>query len=270
MQVGEGSHRKMENVRRIAIVGAGNVATHLAQALARHYEIVQIVSRHIDNARRLATTINPNCHYTDKLSELEAADAYLISVNDDAIAKVLQEAPSACREALWMHTSGSVGISVFDGFGSRYGVFYPLQTFSKDVALDIKEVPIFTEGATAEIEAEMNVIASAISDHVYHADSEIRRTIHISAVYACNFVNHLFSIADRTLSRHDIPFDVLLPLIKETVRKVTKVSPAEAQTGPAARGDKGIIDKHLAVIDNATDRAIYKLLSESIMQNNKQ
>ena len=268
--MGEGSHSKMESIRRIAVIGAGNVATHLARSLAKHYEIVQIASRHLDNARQLAATINPQCQYTDSISELAQADAYLISVNDDAIAKVLQEVPAEHRKALWMHTSGSVDISVFQGLVSRYGVFYPLQTFSKSVTLDIKEVPIFTEGATSEIEAEMNAIASAISDHVYHADSEIRRTIHISAVYACNFVNHLFSIADRTLSRHDIPFEVLLPLIKETVRKVTKVSPTDAQTGPAARGDKGIIDKHLSVIDNETDRAIYKLLSESIMQNNKQ
>lgn len=143
MPMGEGSHRTME--KRIAVIGSGNVATHLATAVEG---VVQICSPNLANATALAEKVG--CDATNSPSGLADADIYIVAVKDDAIATVLESVPTRCRKALWMHTSGSVGKSVFDDLGyDRYGVFYPLQTFSKSVDLDMSRVPFFIEGSTS-------------------------------------------------------------------------------------------------------------------------
>ena len=190
MPMGEGSHRTME--KRIAVIGSGNVATHLATAVEG---VVQICSPNLANAAALAEKVG--CDATNSPSGLADADIYIVAVKDDAIAAVLESVPTRCRKALWMHTSGSVGKSVFDGLGyDRYGVFYPLQTFSKSVDLDMSRVPFFIEGSDKRTTDEIRQLALSVSTTVYIADSHLRQQMHVAAVFACNFSNYMYTLAD--------------------------------------------------------------------------
>lgn len=235
---------------KIAIIGRGNVAGHLAEALAGKAD---------------AVVVNP--HTLEELPD--DADIILISVNDDAIREVALKCVVTLgnhANTLIAHTSGSVGIEVLNGCSDKTGVFYPLQTFSRNVPLEYHEIPFFIEGSDTEASDRLADLARMISGHVYEADSDKRRRLHIAAVFACNFSNYLVSVADTLLQEQDMDYRVLLPLLKETVRKLEKVSPADAQTGPAARGDRKVITKHLQALSPHPDfRQIYSLLSESII-----
>ena len=168
--------------KRIAVIGSGNVATHLATAVEG---VVQICSPNLANATALAEKVG--CDATNSPSGLADADIYIVAVKDDAIATVLESVPTRCRKALWMHTSGSVGKSVFDGLGyDRYGVFYPLQTFSKSVDLDMSRVPFFIEGSDKRTTDEIRQLALSVSTTVYIADSHLRQQMHVAAVFACS------------------------------------------------------------------------------------
>ncbi|MBD5354536.1 MAG: DUF2520 domain-containing protein [Bacteroides sp.] len=249
---------------KIVMAGAGNVATHIAPAISFSGigEVVQVYSWHIESAVALAAKI-PGAKAVNAPAEIaDDADIYLISVSDDAIASVVSALPK--RDALYLHTSGSVGMEALAGLSERYGVFYPLQTFSKGVELDVRSVPLFVEGSSAAVEDQIREFASGLFGRVYHADSMTRKKMHISAVFACNFTNHLWSIAEELLRRDNLPFDVLRPLLVETLRKAFVNSPSASQTGPAARGDRRVIDGHLELLDG-NEKEIYKLLSESIM-----
>ncbi|MDD2960857.1 MAG: DUF2520 domain-containing protein [Muribaculaceae bacterium] len=252
---------------KVVIIGAGNVATHLAIALSSKVNIVQIFSRNKDNALTLANKIGGFVEAVDNLDHIESnADVYLISVKDDAIEPIVERVSRLGNNALWLHTSGSKSIDVFRTHLSRFGVLYPLQTFSKDVALNMEEVPFFIEGRDDETSREIKNIATLISNRVFYADSEKRRQMHIAAVFACNFANYLWTISDEILSEANLPFDVLLPLIKASVEKIGKVAPSLAQTGPAARGDMNIISDHLNSLAG-NKKEIYQLLSESILNH---
>lgn len=247
--------------KRIAIIGSGNVATHLATALDG---VVQICSFHLDNAKALADKVG--CNATDSPSDLVDADAYIVAVKDDAIASVLESAPTRCRKALWMHTSGSVGKSVFDGLGyDRYGVFYPLQTFSKSVDLDMRSVPFFIEGSDEKTTDEIRRLAASVSTEVYIANSHLRQQMHVAAVFACNFSNYMYTLADDVLQRNNLPFAVMKPLLEETLRKACSNGPERSQTGPAARGDREIIANHKAMLDGER-LDIYETVSNAILK----
>lgn len=249
---------------RIAIIGAGNVATHLAVALSAKADIVQIYSRHRENACCLASRITPEPAVTDRADEIiRDADVYIVSVKDDAIAEIA--ATSGDDDGLWVHTSGSVPMSVFAGRKKRYGVLYPLQTFSKDVAVDMAEVPFFVEGGDEATADEIKDIARLMSPVVNVADSEQRKRIHAAAVFACNFTNHLWAVAEKILNDGGYGFDVLMPLLRVTLDKAGKVSPSAGQTGPARRGDTGTMQRHIELLDDA-DAEIYRMLSRSIME----
>lgn len=250
---------------RVSIIGAGNVATHLAQALACANDVVQIYSRNIANAACLASKIK-GCEAIDDIAKLSSnVDIYVVSVKDDAIKDIAVKMPVACRNGLWVHTSGSVSMNVFSNVAESYGVLYPLQTFSRDVAVNVGEVPFFIEGNNAKTLEKIKEVALSVSPIVRCADSDSRKRIHASAVFACNFVNHMWSMADDVLNEGDFSFSLLLPLLKETLAKVAKVSPSEAQTGPARRGDIDTMTGHLALLDE-DKKEIYKLLSRSIMK----
>lgn len=252
------------NVKTIAVIGAGNVSTHLALGLANaHVKIAQIYSHTLKSASQLAARIG--CPAIADVNELSDADAYLVAIKDDAIAPLLDSVPKILRNRLWMHTSGSVGLSVFDRFNRRHGVIYPLQTFSKEVELPLGKVPFFIEGASPAETAEIHSIASLISPLVYEANSETRTRVHIAAIFACNFTNYMFTIADELLQKLHLPFTTLTPLIEETLRKASEIPPYEAQTGPAARGDKGVLAKHIGLLDGEK-QLIYKTISELILQ----
>lgn len=250
---------------KIVIIGAGNVATHLAQAFSHEFDVVQVYNHNIDNAIHLATKLH-GCEAINDLSLLnDSADVYVLSIKDDAIKEIVAQIPDVCKTKLWVHTSGSVSMDVFKGVINQYGVLYPLQTFSKDVDVNVGEIPFFIEGNEVASLEKIKEVALRISPIVKIADSDSRKRIHASAVFACNFVNHLWSIADDILKKGNLEFELLIPLLKETLAKIAKVSPCDAQTGPARRGDVKTMMGHMALLEE-DQKEIYRLLSRSIMK----
>ncbi len=259
---------------KIAIIGAGNVATHLAEAFYGSAEICQIVARSETSAMRLGVKINqdldsclPDHTVCEAVTDLRALrddmDLYLIAVNDDSIIDVISSTPDF--PGIWIHTSGSVGMDVFSGRKSRYGVFYPLQTFSRDVAVDFSDIPMLIEGSSRDIADKLYDIASGISRTVMLAGSDLRESIHVAAVFACNFANLMWAEADRLLQLHGLDIRFMLPLLKATLGKLEEKSPAEAMTGPARRGDMQVINKHLVSLPPDL-KPVYSLLTEKILK----
>lgn len=245
------------------LLGTGNVATHLLPALLNAgVGVLMVYGRSYAATAELGHRFN--IPFTTDFSELPAdADIYLYAVSDNALPELLSR--ELAPAALHLHTAGSIGMDVFPFHKPRYGVLYPLQTFSKNKALTFKEVPLFVEGATPQITAELFQLASVLAHKVYEVTSPQRRQLHLSAVFACNFVNHLYAIADELVQSSELPFEVLRPLIAETASKIEHLAPREAQTGPAVRRDTSVMDKHLALLAyHPVYREIYELLSESI------
>lgn len=249
---------------RIAILGAGNVATHLALSFG-HEVVAQIWARDIVKARALAERVGTSA--TSSLDDIiDDADLYIISVSDDAIAQLAARLQG--RRGLWTHTSGSIPASVLDGVGTERGVFYPLQTFSADREVDMPRVPIFLEASSPEAMDTLRRAAHLLTPRVYEADSERRRRLHIAAVFACNFTNYMWVAADRLLGDDGLDLSVLAPLIEATAAKAVAGNPEAGQTGPARRGDRGVIASHEAMLaDRPELREIYTLISQSILNH---
>lgn len=254
----------------IVFVGAGNLATNLAKALYRKgFRIVQIFSRTEESARSLALQVEAD--YTIDLKELTGdAKLYIVSLKDAAFVELLPQIAEGKEHALLVHTAGSIPMSVWEGHTQRYGVFYPMQTFSKQREVKFDEIPFFIEAKTAEDVALLKAIAATLSDHVYEASSEQRKSLHLAAVFICNFTNHMYALAADLLEKYQLPFNVMLPLIDETARKVHELAPRDAQTGPAVRYDKNVIENHLAMLaDLPALQEIYKLMSKSIHEHHQ-
>ena len=252
---------------KITIIGAGNVATHLCQSLCQCGEIEQIYSRNLANATMLTASVGGSP--TSSLSAIRGkADCYVISVVDDAIAEVVKALQGVNPNALWLHTSGSKSLTELAPLGHKFGVLYPLQTFTKGAKINMAEVPFFIEGNSPAVTEDIRGMAQKMSHSVYEADSARRRQMHIAAVFACNFANNLWRIADEVLAESNLPFSVLMPLLKASVAKLESMSPEQAQTGPAARGDVKIIESHASSL-TGEKKDIYKLLSDSILQHYK-
>lgn len=240
----------------IVLLGAGRVATHLAPALIKAgHRIVQIYSRTIDAARTLASPLG--VPYTADMETITTeASIYIACVADEALPSIAQRLVDRVNAAahsfpLFLHTAGSVSINLWHEAGAKhYGILYPLQTFSKERTVDMREVALFVEGSDETSLQAIEQLAHSISNKVHRADSSERALLHISAVFACNFTNAMYSIADQLLKQGGIPFDVLLPLIDETAAKVHTLAPREAQTGPAVRGDNEVMKHHLARLAN--------------------
>lgn len=253
---------------RIVAIGAGNVATHLLPALegAGVGEVVQVWSRTAESARALASRLWEAEPVTDLKDVIPDADIYIVSLVDDAVPGVLGQLPH--NDALWLHTSGSLPIEVLSAMSRRTGVFYPLQTFSRSTPVDMSQVPVFVEGSTPGIEARIMDMARQVTERVYSADSPLRKRMHIAAVFACNFTNHLWAIADDLLRADglDLP-SVLGPLLQETLRKAlaSPAGPAAGQTGPAVRGDEQVMSAHKAALTPELAE-VYDLLSRSIQK----
>ena len=249
--------------KRVVLIGSGNVATSLAAAIKDKYQLVQIYSRRLENAKALAQMVG--CDATHDLKHIAPdADVYIISVSDDAIASVIDAVPD--NGALWLHTSGSTPIEVFAGKRHRYGVLYPMQSFSKSRVTDMSKVHTFIEGDSSETTKEIADFATLLSLNVHEASSHERERLHVAAVFACNFANHMFTLSNEVLDEAGLPFDAMLPLIKTTVEKLDHMTPQQSQTGPAARGDLSIIEKHLSTL-SGNKRKIYDLLSRSIFNH---
>lgn len=247
----------------VVFIGAGNVASHLAPAIetAGIGEIKQVYSRTIDSARALASRLN-NAQPVDNIEDIITdADIYVVSLVDHAVKGLIGRLPHG--DALWLHTSGSLPMSTLSTLSPRYGVLYPLQTFSRDVDVDMSRVPMFVEGSSPEVEAEVYDLARHLSETVHYADGDLRARMHVAAVFACNFTNHMFTIADDLLHRDNLDLSVLYPLIEETVRKALRGNPASGQTGPAVRGDNNIVNRHASTLPPDLSK-LYLDLSDSI------
>jgi len=252
----------------IVLLGSGNVATHLGRAFKMAGQtIVQVWSRDIDHARELADTLA-----AEAISEIDdvsaSADLYIISVKDEAIKPLA--AKLKVGDKLIVHTSGSTGLEVLDGVSSRIGVFYPLQTFSKSKAVDFRQIPIAIEANSPEDSAVIRSIADRLSEKVLEINSDKRKTLHVAAVFACNFTNHLFAISQELLKANNLDFDLLRPLIAETANKIQQNDPEDVQTGPAVREDIETINAHVEMLrGNPELMEIYTKLSQSIVNLHK-
>lgn len=253
---------------KIVVIGSGNVATLLGCRLkAMGHHMVQVYSPTAAHAHQLATKLQ--AEVAENLSSVVSdADIYLIAVKDDAIPAVAQQLSHV--GGVVVHTAGSVDVDILKPYCPRRGVLYPLQTISKDKELDFSVIPLFVEANTTADEAMLMGVASQLSTDVHRANSAARKAVHLSAVYACNFVNHLYALAYDVLEQHQLPFDVLKPLIAETSQKVMTMLPHDAQTGPAVRNDKSVMNSHLQMISDASQRQLYQLLSQSIMRRYQQ
>lgn len=252
-----------DNMLRVTLIGSGNVATRMASALKNVAEIVEVYSRSLPNAEMLALQIGGSCRAIDSYEALSTdSDLYIISLADDAIADAIKST-SRITDGLWVHTSGSTPMSVFCGHKHRYGVLYPLQTLSKDKPIDFASVPLLVEGCDEKAEAEIAEIASMMTENVKHVDSEGRVRLHIAAVFACNFTNYMWSVADDLLHQSGLDITYLKPLLDETLSKTMKISPAMAQTGPARRGDQAIMQRHESMLSGDV-RRVYEIISEQI------
>lgn len=252
----------------IVFIGAGNVATQLAIALKNVGEnIVQIFSKTTESAKKLA--IHVNADFTNDITAINPnADIYFYAVTDNVLPHLIKNI-SFCK-GIHIHTAGSIAMEIFEKHQQNYGVLYPLQTFSKSKDIDFQNIPFFIETSNNEVKEILLKITQKISKKIFFANSEERQRIHLAAVFACNFTNHMFSIAENLLD--DIPFEVLMPLITETINKIKEIRPHEAQTGPAKRNDTNIIKKHLQLLaNNPVWQHLYQEISEDIInQHQKQ
>jgi predicted short-subunit dehydrogenase-like oxidoreductase (DUF2520 family) len=252
------------DIRRITVIGSGNVAEALALNIAGAWgvELVEVVARNAERGEAIAMAAG--CDFVEMGDEVAQAYLYIIAVSDRAVAEVA-EAMELSEEAIVVHTAGSVELSAL-GRGRR-GVFYPFQTFTAGRAIDLSDVPIFIEGSDEATTAALEAFAEQLSSKVYRADSHRRREIHLSGVWACNFVNALYGVAADVLhEREGLSFEVLQPLILETAHKAAEaVHPAAVQTGPARRGDSEVMARHEAMLTDKPElQEIYRLISEEI------
>ncbi len=231
---------------KVVILGNGNVASHLTDAFekAKGIEVIQLNSR--------------------KKHRLSNIDIVIIAVSDDAITEVSSKID---KNTLVVHTSGSVSINSLKNNGNK-GVFYPLQTFSKNRKVDFSEVPFCLEAQNETDLQFLEKLAASIGKNTYHINSSQRKSLHVAAVFVNNFVNHLYKIGNDLCDEYNVPFKILQPLIKETAAKIENLSPEEAQTGPAKRNDEKTIKNHLDLLQT-NQQKIYKTLTESIRHGKK-
>jgi len=248
----------------ISIIGAGNVAQHLIKAITKspNLELRQVYARNPESINNLTDSSKIISDYSD----FKDADLYLISVSDDAIATVSSQL--LFENKLVAHTSGSVAMEALNDKNRKAG-FYPLQTFSKNKDVNFKEIPICLEAQNENDLQLLKKIAENISDVVLEIDSTQRKSLHVSAVFVSNFVNHLYQIGNEICAENNVSFDILKPLISETANKIMLLSPKEAQTGPAKRQDTQTINSHLAFLTNENQKDIYKILTKSIIDDGK-
>lgn len=249
---------------KIVLIGAGNLATHLGKALhAAGHDMVQVFSRTMQSAETLASLLDAE-PLTDMAQVRDDADVYIFSVKDSALELLISQLCGG-EKKVFLHTAGSMPMSVFRGKALHYGVLYPMQTFSKQREVDFSIIPCFIEANDEFALKQIEGLAGQISHRVYQLSSEDRKYLHLSAVFACNFANHCYAASQELLQQHGVPFDVMLPLIDETAAKVHGMTPKEAQTGPAVRYDENVIGKQIQLLENQPYfQKIYDCMSKSI------
>lgn len=257
----------MEN--QIVIIGSGNIAYHMALAFNKtNVKIGQIWSRNKEHAAEIASLIG--CNYESDPNKIQKdALLYLICVSDSAIEDILKKIDFNGNTIA--HMSGNTPVGLLKGYSDSYGVAYPLQSFTKYSQLDYKDIPFFVEGNDEYTLTKLKNILMNISPHVMEMTSKDRELIHLSAVFANNFTNHMYTIANELLNQNNFNIDILKPLIKETTQKILKLSPIMAQTGPAVRNNQQVIDRHIELLSNNEGwKKIYTFVTNSIQNSNNE
>ncbi len=262
-------------MKRIVIIGSGNLAEQLALSLRQGGAgLVQLFARNRARCEAIGRLCGvPTATQKEELAE---ADIYLVAVSDRAVGEVTR--PLNIRpEAIVAHTAGSVPIEALPHL--RRGSFYPFQSFTAGRRIDLRKAPLFVEGSAPEVEQELLTLARCITEHVHRADFTARRRIHLAGVFACNFVNALYGVGEELMQRAGFGFEELKPLIEETARKACESqSPSKVQTGPAVRGDRAVLESHLKLLGELYDeepskaeelRRIYNELSDRIWETSK-
>lgn len=260
----------MQKAKSLVLIGAGRVAFHLGRRLsAGGWSISQVFSRSLHKAIELAGLIG--AQPTDDLEEItDTASVYLIAISDKAIAEVAAQMTHIGNQ-LVVHTSGATPSSVLSPFFQRYGVFYPLQTFSFEREPDFSAIPVCIDASEQDDLVILRQMAESLGGPQYLLDDQDRALAHLAAVMVNNFSNHLYSIGADILARRELPFDLLRPLILETAEKIRQHHPDLMQTGPAARGDQSTINRHLSMLATFQPEwsELYKVLTTSIIKNPK-
>ncbi|MBL7110590.1 MAG: DUF2520 domain-containing protein [Bacteroidales bacterium] len=251
-----------KSIQDIVFIGAGNVATHLGKSLSKYYTIRQVFSRTEESASALAETVEARWITNTRAMDY-SSDAYLLCLPDDQLVPVLNR--MKFQDQLLIHTSGSVSMDILKGYSNNYGVLYPVQTFSKARPVDLQQVPICIEANSIENEGAIFKMASRLSRNIQMLSSDKRVIIHIAAVIACNFANHMYARAEGIMDANQLDFELLKPLILETAHKVMEMSPGKAQTGPAKRNDQKIIQEHINKLRDSPElQKLYSFVSTSI------
>ncbi len=248
---------------KVVIFGNGNVAIQLTKAFlkSKNVSVIQIFTRkNINDFFK-----KKNLSVIHDFKHLKKADVYILAISDDAIPEFSKNIPN--NKVLTVHTSGAVAMGDLNTQNPK-GVFYPLQTISKNKKIKFKKVPFCLEAENKNDLKKLQKLAKQISKKVFIINSEQRKKIHVSAVFVNNFVNHLYAIAEEICVKNNIPFEILKPLINETAKKISKISPKQAQTGPAKRKDEKTIERHVEMLEKE-HKKIYRLLTESIQKMDK-
>ncbi len=239
------------NDLKITIIGRGNVGTHLHKAF---------------------TEVGVDCCLIDsrEMTDFQSSEIYIICVKDDVIGEVAARLKAKLGEeaqnAIVVHTAGTKPMSLLQEHFANHGVFYPMQTFSKTKALEYKDIPIFLEASNAETMQALRELAEKVFDNIRELSSAERKILHIAAVFASNFTNHMVTLADEQLHTIGLDYTVMLPLLKEVTDKLFHLPPQQAQTGPAIRKDLSVVNEHISLIDNQMTKEIYQKVSQSIMK----
>ena len=246
----------------VVIVGSGNVARHLIKAFLKidNINLKQVYTR---NSKDLALLKN-SVSTTNDLSLIKQADVTIIAVSDDAISDI----SSKIKNSLVVHTSGSVEMNALKNPNNK-GVFYLLQSFSKEKEINFSTIPICLEAEENKDLLKLEKLASLLQGNVYYLSSLQRKKIHVAAVFVNNFTNHMYTIAYNICEEHNVPFDILEPLIEETSQKIKNLTPKEAQTGPAKRNDIETIKNHLNLLSKS-QQELYLKITQSIQNHGKE
>ncbi|MCG9792654.1 Rossmann-like and DUF2520 domain-containing protein [Flavobacterium algicola] len=253
---------------KVVIIGSGNLAQHLIvafQEAAKSGKSVQFLQAYARNPNHLLHLL-PIDAVTSDFNNLKEADIYIIAVSDNAIHTVASQLPF--EDKLVVHTSGAMPMNTIPS-KNRKGVFYPLQTFTKGKKVDFNGIPICLETENEADYKIVELVAKFISNKAANINSEQRKSLHVAAVFVNNFTNHLYQIGEQICNDHNLPFEILHPLIQETASKITTLSPHQAQTGPAVRNDSATITAHEALLTDTKQKQLYKILTQSIQDNGK-
>ncbi|MEZ2415419.1 Rossmann-like and DUF2520 domain-containing protein [Muriicola sp. E247] len=244
---------------KVILIGTGNISRFLFDVLNVHpsVDLAQVVGR---NTQALEY-FGKSTPVSRKFDNLMEADVYILAISDDAISEVAHQLD--IKKGMLVHTAGSVSMEALPA-ELRRGVLYPLQSLSGSIPEKMQEIPLCVEASIEEDYSLLEKLAYCISNRVERINSEERRQLHLAAVVANNFSNHMFYLASEICEDQGVPFDLLRPLIRESCNKIMNLSPYEAQTGPARRGDQETIDEHLEMLKESSLQKIYSTLSESI------